>query len=248
LKLRDLIKETKMLSYSNDGDKQNFFFFWKMSNGDGKFKSDKQANFFYNQYKKHAWDQLDTYSSKINPPPDTEMVVYLEMEITGMGGVQWRSKTRRKGRILYMNRNGIIRYDEVKFEYDDKLGWSGVKEIVHGKTFNTPKYDEQPAAPKAASVWDNIKTYSSFVSSVGKRELMNLTVYKINSFQSRYGTTHLYIMYDDKFNMFVYKGTLIDPKGEYVSEKNKYDIEFKIKKHDVFNNIKQNVIERPKVL
>jgi len=255
MKLKSLIKEINkdMVSYYSWGDKANALFFWKMSNGDGKFKSDKQANYFYNVYNKRADSTMSTYSSKINPPAGTEMIFFIELEINPGG--EWRGKARRKARILYMNRNGIIRYDEVKFEYHYEKGGgagSGVKDIVQGKTFNTPEYEEKPQMPKAASTWDKIKTGSDFVGTVGKREILKLTVYKVNNFESRYGTTYMYLMYDKDFNMVVYKGRFLSKKEENYSEgiddKKEHTIECKIKKHDTFQGIKQTVIERPQVL
>lgn len=258
MKLKDLIKEIKMKSFYSWGDKQNFFFFWKMSNSDGRFKSDKQANYFYNLYKRSGEDMLDQYSSKITPPEGTEMIFYVEMEINPQG--QWRGKARRKARILYMNRNGILRYDEVKFKYHYEKGGgsgSGVKDIIKGKTFSTPsKYEEQPKQPKPASTWDRIKQNSNHVGLVGKREVFKLTVYKINSFESRYGTTYIYLMYDENYNMVVYKGGFLSKKGEdengnysdRIDDEKPHNIECKVKKHDVFQGIKQTVIERPKVL
>lgn len=259
MKLKDLITESDkdMVSFESYGDKANTLFFWKMSNEDGKFKSDKQANYFYNLYKRGATSIMSQYSSQINPPQGTEMIFYIELEINPGG--QWRGKARRKARILYMNRNGIIRYDEVKFDYHyEKGGGSGssVKEIIHGKTFNTPKYEEKPQAPKATSTWDKIKTGSDFVGTPGKREVMKLTVYKVNSFSGSYGTTYIYLMYDANFNMFVYKGKYLtkqvkDDTHDYpdsIDDKKEHTIEFKIKKHDTYQGIKQTVIERPIVL
>jgi len=253
LKLKDLIKETKMVSYYSWGDKANTLFFWKMSNGDGKFKSDKQANYFYNLYKRSSTDMMSQYDSKIKSPAGTEMIFYIELEINPQG--QWRGKARRKARILYMNRNGIIKYDEVKFEYHYEKGGgsgSGVKDIANGKTFNTPDYVEKPAAPKTASTWDKIKASSNFIGAVGKREILKLTVYKVNDFQSRYGTTYIFLMYDKDYNMVVYKGRFLSKKGEDYSDRiddnKEHIIECKIKKHDMFQGIKQTVIERPLVI
>ena len=99
------------------------------------------------------------------------------------------------------------------------------------------------------SVWDKIKSNSDHIGKVGKREILyNLTVYKVNTFEGGYGTTYMYIMYDKDFNLVLYKGGFLSKNGNSIDDKKEHTIECKIKSHDKFKEIKQTVIQRPKVL
>ena len=230
--------------------------FFHMVKGNYKWKSDKQANYFYNQYARFA--DIQPISIKKNDIPEgTEMIFSAEMVITGAAhGVDFGRKSRVKEYVLYMNRNGLIRADQLKFGYNDKEGRSWLKGVEKGTPtgikpyVQTPEENEKDREVAAKrKVWQKIKK-SKYIGKPGEKMNLKLNFLNYNSFETQYGLMKIYMFYDDKFNVFVYKGSKsfhgdIHPRDDRYKS---FNFQFKLKKHEEYNGTKQNVMERPKLL
>ena len=265
IKLSNLLKEADYRAVQNVKDKKviDYLFvqggnpqdtevltFLNMVKGNYKWKSEKQANYFYSVYARSAQSEK-MYVKDI--PNGTEMIFYAEMEITGVPGrADFGRKSRRKAYLLYMNRNGLIRADKFNFEYDDKEGGSWVKSVDKGSLTGIKPYEEseedkskEKEVQSHHDVWSKIKG-SNFVGSPGNK--MEKTLYFLNytSVDTRFGTMNIYTFYDEDFNVYVYKGSIslgIGAGKKYTP----YKINFTIKKHDTYNGVKQTIIEKPKL-
>lgn len=80
---------------------------------------------------------------------------------------------------------------------------------------------------------------SAFQGAVGKRETWTLTVGKIVSWDSAYGTTHLHLMTDDAGNVFAWKSS-----SGRLEEGRVYSVKGTVKKHEEYKGTKQTILSR----
>lgn len=81
---------------------------------------------------------------------------------------------------------------------------------------------------------------SEFVGEVGqKKVLFSLTQKNVVPIQSMYGIKYINIMEDENGNVVVYRGSKVLEDGK---------VQATIKEHTVYRDVKQTIIERPKVV
>lgn len=251
----------------NDEERRTAHFLWSMTKDPSKYewKSEKQAMYYLNLYKKSEGEG-DMWSKE--PPKGTEMVFWVELHIGGIGGVDFGRKWRRRARILYMNRNGLLRFDEVKFYYDDKGGGGGVDNIIQGKpTGISSETPELP--PEKIPQWkkdkETIKAQSQHVGQPKERMQKELTLLnssgpydsQVSFNRYSYASYYINIYKDDENNMYVHFGdpigiTTSDEEGrtsyEPLEKGQKALIKFTVKKHTERDGTKQTIIIRPKIV
>jgi len=84
---------------------------------------------------------------------------------------------------------------------------------------------------------------SQHIGNVGDKVTLTITVERIIVLESHYGTTYITIARDERGNAVTYKGNSnIGEKGDVNT------IKATVKDHTVYNQIRQTVIQRPKVL
>lgn len=83
---------------------------------------------------------------------------------------------------------------------------------------------------------------SKYVGTIGERREFTLTVNKVFSFDSIYGTTFINICRDADGNVIVYKGTNDFEEGETVR------VKATVKAHEDRDGVAQTLIARPKVI
>ena len=228
-----------------------------------KWKSEKQANFFLSMYKKFGekWRGHDTYDELIqsdmfvkNPPEGTEMIFSVELHISNVGGRNFGRNYRRLGRIIYMNRNGILRWDKIVYTYDNK-GGSGIGKIEQGQPTGIDSTGLAPIEPDKVPQWkidkETMKTSSVHVGKVGERLTKDLTLIKtLGPYDSSYGSFYINLLKDDVNNVYVYSGGAAlgqwgkddngDKTWDGLEQGQSASITFTIKAHDERDGTKQN--------
>ncbi len=144
-------------------------------------------------------------------------------------------------------------YDDGYFVgYADGFGGSLAKaldsygKLTEGQVAAVRKILADRAARKAE--WANkeaaINANRQFIGEVGKKATMVLTVKHIVTLESLYGTNYIHICEDQSQNIVIYKGKSenFPLKGETAT------VVATVKEHGVRNNVKQTVIQRPKVV
>jgi hypothetical protein len=111
------------------------------------------------------------------------------------------------------------------------------------------------------AVWRELleqhKTYmaakSTWIATEGDKVTLELIIDHITSYDTMYGTTFVSIMRDKDFNVVIYKGKKLrtgpNPYLDRDFEKgDKIKLAAKVKSHKIREDVKQTIIERPKVL
>ena len=90
-----------------------------------------------------------------------------------------------------------------------------------------------------------------FLGVVGEKVTLTLTIKKVIVWDSNFGTQYLYILEDANQNVVIYKGNsnvfYIDESGEYRKLGSTVTVIATVKEHGVRNEVKQTVIQRPKL-
>ena len=90
-----------------------------------------------------------------------------------------------------------------------------------------------------------------FLGVVGEKVTLTLTIKKVIFWDSNFGTQYLYILEDANQNVVIYKGNsnvfYIDESGEYRKLGSTVTVIATVKEHGVRNEVKQTVIQRPKL-
>ena len=90
-----------------------------------------------------------------------------------------------------------------------------------------------------------------FLGVVGEKITLTLTIKKVIFWDSNFGTQYLYILEDANQNVVIYKGNsnvfYIDESGEYRKLGSTVTVIATVKEHGVRNEVKQTVIQRPKL-
>lgn len=83
---------------------------------------------------------------------------------------------------------------------------------------------------------------SNFIGQPGEKVALTLTVSHIHAYDGTYGTVFINIMKDEAGNVVIYKGAKkLAAKDETIK------VSAKVKAHNVRDDVKQTLIERPKV-
>jgi len=111
--------------------------FWSMLKNKTGWKSEKQRDYFRYQVSKCGCDDFEGILNNYKKgnitnvpeiPEATQAAIWIENEINGSHiGKNFGGKTRRIGRLIFVNDDGIVEAYKIKFQYNDKKGWSGVK-------------------------------------------------------------------------------------------------------------------------
>ena len=90
-----------------------------------------------------------------------------------------------------------------------------------------------------------------FLGVVGEKVTLTLTIKKVIVWDSNFGTQYLYILEDANQNVVIYKGNAkvfyTDESGEYRKLGSTVTVIATVKEHGVRNEVKQTVIQRPKL-
>ena len=90
-----------------------------------------------------------------------------------------------------------------------------------------------------------------FLGVVGEKVTLTLTIKKVIVWDSNFGTQYLYILEDAQQNVVIYKGNAkvfyTDESGEYRKLGSTVTVIATVKEHGVRNEVKQTVIQRPKL-
>ena len=90
-----------------------------------------------------------------------------------------------------------------------------------------------------------------FLGVVGEKITLTLTIKKVIFWDSNFGTQYLYILEDANQNVVIYKGNAkvfyTDESGEYRKLGSTVTVIATVKEHGVRNEVKQTVIQRPKL-
>lgn len=87
---------------------------------------------------------------------------------------------------------------------------------------------------------------SEYVCGVGVKISKLLTLTKICSFETQYGTTYIYNFVDDNENVFIWKTATV-PKIDTFKEGVKVVVTGKVKEHKEYKGIRQNILTRCKI-
>lgn len=144
VKASGVIKRISVFLDSNgDSDASDYWKFWRMINKDsGRWKSDKERDFWLNRIDRYGSDDLDGGrgyygfhdEAKFDVPEGTLAIVVSERMI---GRREWGRKMRRKIEVIYLGETGVIRVDTAKIKYEDSRGASGVSGIIKGEPMVT---------------------------------------------------------------------------------------------------------------
>ena len=90
-----------------------------------------------------------------------------------------------------------------------------------------------------------------FLGVVGEKITLTLTIKKVIFWESTFGAQFLYILEDAQQNVVIYKGNAkvfyTDESGEYRKLGSTVTVIATVKEHGVRNEVKQTVIQRPKL-
>lgn len=86
------------------------------------------------------------------------------------------------------------------------------------------------------------KALSDYIAPVGEKVTIRVTIEAVFDYQSVYGTVFRHLMKDERGNVIVYKGGKLLAIGD-----KPFTVTAKVKRHDTYNDVRQTVIERPKV-
>ena len=122
--------------------------------------------------------------------------------------------------------------------------WGGLTdkqtELVRNALTRAEKWEAERQAKYAAQRAADAQT--QHVGEVGKRQEFEVTVERVHSYETDYGTTYINVCRDANNNVVVYKGSNRWNKGETLK------VEATVKAHEMYEGVPQTMIQRPTVL
>ena len=137
-------------------------------------------------------------------------------------------------------------FGKVLYEMQEALSeWGGLTDkqtaLVRNALARAEKWESEKQAKFAAKRAEDM-AHSDYVGVVGQRQEFTLTVERVHSYDTDFGTTYINICKDGEGHTVVYKGSNGWDKGLTLT------VKATVKEHSEYEGLKQTMISRPKVL
>jgi len=215
----------------------------------GYFKSANQVNY----YKKHHFvceSRLCDNSPLTFLQKDQYKGCYYFFTEGTLNAAEWGSNYRRKGWCFVVDKFGVVSFYKLKFEYGKgkDRGWSGIddgEELLFTRENSESKIsaleEEQKEIQDKIKKSQDAKINREYVGNAGDKKCEFKGVINfVTSYENMYGTQYITTFRNEDDNTIKYS-------GKYLGERNcEISLIANIKKHEIYKDEKQTIIERPR--
>tara|TARA_R100001244_G_scaffold62194_1_gene51953 strand:+ start:1372 stop:2115 length:744 start_codon:yes stop_codon:yes gene_type:complete len=240
------------IKFEWDGDMEKDIFISCKSlvntNG-GYFKSANQANYYQKDFG-NTWNKCDDGPFEFLKKSQYEGCYYYSPTAT-LNAREWGSNSRRKGWTFIVDENGIVAMYQLGFEYGkgSERGWSGVDESKVKSLFTRKDSKSKIAVLEKGQKeiqnkidgFNNAKINREYVGNAGDKKCeFEGVINFVTSYETPYGIQYITTFRNEDDNTIKYK-------GRHLGERNcKISLIANIKKHEIYKDEKQTIIERPR--